>query len=67
MAKNKKMMNLELDPNSHKLTKKCKEGYKRSKNFECIKTKKVVKTKKPHTVKRAKAIRSKTMKESIMA
>jgi hypothetical protein len=64
----KKLMTLEDDPISHKLTKKCKDGYKRSKNFECVKTKKSTKTKKPaKTVKRAKVIRSKTMKEPMMA
>jgi hypothetical protein len=62
-----KLMNLELDPSSHKITKKCNDGYKRDKNFECVKTKKVVKTKKTKTVKRAKIIKSKTMKEPMMA
>jgi hypothetical protein len=65
--KSKQMMTLELDPNSHKLTKKCKSGYKRAKNFECVKTKKAPKTKKPKTLKKAKVIRSKTMKEPMMA
>lgn len=37
---NKKLITLEESPSSHKLTKKCQEGYKRSKNFECVKTKK---------------------------
>lgn len=63
----KKLMNLELDPTSHKFTKKCKDGFKRNKKFECVKTKKVPKPKKTKTVKRAKIIKSKTMKEPMMA
>jgi hypothetical protein len=63
----KKLMNLELDPSSHKFTKKCKEGFKRNKNFECVKTKKTPKTKKTKTVKRAKIITSKSMTDPMMA
>ena len=32
------LITLEESPSSHKLTKKCQEGYKRTKNFECVKT-----------------------------
>jgi hypothetical protein len=63
----KNMMNLELDPKSHKLTKKCKEGFKRNRSFECVKTKKTPKTKKTKTVKRAKVIKSRSMAETMMA
>jgi hypothetical protein len=63
----KKLMNLEEDPVKHKLTKKCKEGFKRGKDFECVKTKKAPKANKAKTVKKAKVIRSKTMKEPMMA
>jgi hypothetical protein len=63
----KKLMNLELDPTSHKFTKKCRDGFKRNKKFECVKTKKAPKTKKTKTVKRAKVIKSQTMAETMMA
>lgn len=65
--KSKALMTLELDPNSHKITKKCKDGFKRNKKFECVKTKKAPKTKKSKTVKKATVIKSKTMKEPMMA
>jgi len=63
----KKLMNLELDPTSHKFTKKCKDGFKRNKKFECVKTKKAPKTKKTKTIKRAKVIKSQSMAETMMA
>jgi len=63
----KKLMNLELDPTSHKFTKKCKDGFKRNKKFECVKTQKTPKTKKTKTVKRAKVIKSLSAAENMMA
>jgi hypothetical protein len=48
-----KLMNLEMDVNTHKLTKKCKPGFKRNTDFKCVQTKK--KTNKRRVTKKIKS------------
>jgi hypothetical protein len=52
----KKMMTLELNPNTHKLTRKCKPGFRRSKSkFVCMKIRSTKKHKRgPRKTKNAK-------------
>jgi len=58
----KKMMNLERNPLKNKLTRKCKPGYYRSMNFECLRQKprkSVKKSKKTATKSKITATKSK--------
>jgi len=50
----KKLINLEEDPQSHTLAKKCKPGFKRNKAFDCVKTEKRVKTTRAKTEKKTR-------------
>jgi hypothetical protein len=52
----KKMINLEVNPLKNKLTRKCKPGYYRNLDFECVLTKGSIK-------KRSKKLSLKTIRE----
>jgi len=60
----KNMMNLEKNPLKNKLTLKCKSGYHRNLDFECISNSKAKTLKKAKTSKTVKTVKTSTSKKS---